>query len=109
MTTDQYAPAPDDEDDYGPPCSTAEYVHAVHVAGIRLANAGEGLTRIGRLVRNGILPNESLVAAEKEYAAAQHVLGLVHETPVGMVPADEVMRAVFGEWPASDDAEVGAR
>jgi hypothetical protein len=106
MTADQYVPDLDDEADYGPPCSTATYARAAHTAQVRLANAGEGLGRIGKRVRNGVLPHESLEAAQREYAAAQRVLGLVHATPVGFDPAEEVLRAVFGEWPISSDEAV---
>ena len=94
--------ADEDEDDL-PYCSTADYIHAEHVAQIRVANAGQGVDRVAERVRNGILPKQSLVAANRELEAARHVLGLVHATQVGFDPADDVMRAVFGEWPLTSE------
>lgn len=58
--------------------SAADLLVAEHRAQIRIANAGQGVMRIQRLVNLGTLPHASLEAARDELEAARMFCRLVH-------------------------------
>lgn len=73
--------------------SQRELLAAEHRAQIRLANANQGATRIGGLVRVGTLPQSSLDAANDERETAIHGVGLVHEAQSAEVRRQEAEAA----------------
>lgn len=88
-TSDLSKAAIDETDDEvtTPTVSTPAYLAAEHRAQVRLANAGRGLDRMVRLVRQGTLPMASMDAARFEHTEAQWALAAVHSTPTGEDPA----------------------